>query len=70
MALILAVHRAKDGNRPEHPDLAKAVVMAAVARIVAEGGATVVTVDSGELELRLATGEIFLLGEETVTRIA
>jgi hypothetical protein len=70
MALILAVHRAKDGNGPEHADLAKAFVMAAVARIVAVGRATIVTLDSGELELRLATGEILLLGNETVTRLA
>jgi len=35
-----------------------------------KGGAMVATLESGALELRLATGEIFHLGEATITRIA
>jgi hypothetical protein len=70
MALIPALNRAKHGGRLESRDVAKALVMAAVARIVEDGGATIVTLGSGKLELRLATGEIFHLGKETVTRIA
>ena len=59
-----------NGGRPEEPDVAKALVMAALARIVEEGGAAIATLESGTLELRLTTGEIFHLGEGTVTRIA
>jgi alpha-D-ribose 1-methylphosphonate 5-triphosphate synthase subunit PhnG len=44
--------------------------MAELARIVEEGGAVTARLESGAIELRLATGEIFHLGEETVTRIA
>jgi len=69
MALILALKRAKDG-RLKDPDAAKAFVMAALARIVEEGGAMMVRLDSGTLELRLATGEVFHLGEDAITRIA
>ena len=34
------------------------------------GGAVLTTLESGTLELRPGTGEIFHLGEDTVTRIA
>ena len=54
----------------EHPDVAKALVMAALARIVEKGDAVIATLESGTLELRLATGEIFHLGEGILTRIA
>jgi hypothetical protein len=70
MTLIPALHRAADGGRPEDSNAAKALVMAELARIVEEGGAVTATLESGALELRLATGEIYHLGEETVTRIA
>ena len=70
MAPILVLNRVKVGSRLEGPRAAKALVMAEVARIVAEGGATIGTLGSGEVELHLATGEVFHLGEETVTRIA
>ena len=52
------------------PVVAKALVMAALARITDEGGAVLAKIESGALELRLATGEIFHLGEGIVTRIA
>jgi hypothetical protein len=51
-------------------DVVKALVMAGLARIVADCGATMAALESGALELRLATGEIFHLGEATVTRVA
>ena len=70
MTLICAQDLTADGGRPEDPNVAKALVMAELAGIVAEGGAVIVSLESGTLELRLATGEIFHLGEETVTRIA
>jgi hypothetical protein len=52
------------------PDLARALVMAAVARAVAADRAATVALEPGTVELRLATGEIFHLSERTVTRIA
>jgi hypothetical protein len=51
-------------------DVVKALVIAGLADIVVEGGATMAALESGAVELRLATGEIFHLGEATVTRIA
>jgi alpha-D-ribose 1-methylphosphonate 5-triphosphate synthase subunit PhnG len=54
----------------ENADMAKALVMAELARIVEEGAAVIATVASGTIELRFATGEVFRLGETTVTRIA
>lgn len=70
MILISAQGPTADGGWPEDPNVAKASVMAELAGIVEQGGAVMVTLESGTLELRLATGEIFHLGEETVTRIA
>jgi hypothetical protein len=70
MTLILTLNLPEGRGRPEEPDVAKALVMAELARIVEEGGAIIATLESGTLELRLATGEIFHLGEGTVTRIA
>jgi len=55
---------------PHDADLAKALVMAEVARIVAEGSARVVRCDSSTVELRFATGEVFRLGEDAITRVA
>jgi hypothetical protein len=51
-------------------DLAKLIVIAEIARIIHEGKAVITTLESDTLELRLATGEIFHLRSETVTRIA
>ena len=67
---LIPLNPPKGGKRPKEPDVAKALVMAALARIIEEGGATIATLESGTLELRLATGEIFHLGEGTVARIA
>ena len=70
MTLIHALGRVPDRGRSEGPNLAKALVMAELTRIVAQGDAVTAMLESGALELRLATGEIYHLGEETVTRIA
>jgi hypothetical protein len=70
MTLIHALGRVPDSGWSEGPNLAKALVMAELARIVAQGDAVTTAVESGALELRLATGEIYHLGEETVTRVA
>jgi hypothetical protein len=67
MILIPVLNPDEDGARPGN---AKAIVMAGVARIVEEGHAAIAILESGTLELRLATGEIFHLNEETVTRTA
>jgi len=50
-------------------DPAKAAVMAYVERLVRDGLASCSKVDSGVIELTLASGEVFHLGEEAVTRI-
>ena len=65
----MALNFAEDGGL-ENPVVAKALVMAALACIVDKGGAVMATLESGRLKLRLATGEIFHLGEGIVTRIA
>ena len=65
----MMLNLAEDGG-PEDQDVAKAFVMAALARIVEEGGAVIATLDSSRLELRLATGEIFHLGGGAITRVA
>jgi hypothetical protein len=49
---------------------AKALFMTEIARIFEEGRGEIARLDSGALELRLVTGEIFHLGQQSVTRIA
>jgi hypothetical protein len=51
-------------------EAAKAIVMMEIARLVEDGHASVDRLEAGRLELRFATGEVFHLGEEAVTRIA
>lgn len=51
-------------------DRAKALVIAGIGRLVRDGHASWRLSDTGDLELRLATGEVFLLGGTTMTRIA
>ena len=65
----MTLNLSEDDGWSEHPDVAKALVMAALARIVEEGSAVIATLESGTLQLRLATGEIFQLGEGMVTRV-
>ena len=64
MTLILNSNLVDEGDALEDPDMAKALVMAELARIVEEGGAVIATLESGTIELRLATGEVFHLGEK------
>jgi hypothetical protein len=70
MTLILAANLPGDGGRSDDPGGAKALVMAACSSLVEEGSAVMSTLKDGTLELRLASGEIFHLGEETIARIA
>jgi hypothetical protein len=69
MTLFFAWNPADGGRSPEAADSSKQFVMAEIARIVEDGDASIVTLDSGAVELHLATGEVFHLGDETVTRI-
>ena len=70
MTLILYSKLEDEGGALENADVAKALVMAELARIVEEGAGVIATLESGAIELRLATGEIFRLGDKVVTRIA
>jgi hypothetical protein len=51
-------------------DRAKALVMAAISELVSRGHARWRTLQSGDVEVRLASGEVFLLGGQSVTRTA
>jgi hypothetical protein len=68
MIFIPAACPLEDRSWPE--DAAKAMFMTEVARIVAEGRGDITQLNSVTFELRLATGEIFNLAEQSVTRIA
>ncbi|WP_246696134.1 hypothetical protein [Mesorhizobium sp. SARCC-RB16n] len=49
---------------------AKTLVMAAIGTLVEDGKAEWSRTATGEIELRLLSGEVFLLGEVCVTRVA
>jgi hypothetical protein len=49
---------------------AKTVVLAAIGTQVAAGHAEWKTLETGEIELRLVTGETFLLAEAAIIRLA
>jgi hypothetical protein len=51
------------------PD-AKSLVMATIGELVDDGKAEWNRTATGEIELRLLTGEVFLLGEVSVIRVA
>ena len=61
---------ANDEGLPEDAGEAKALFLAAIAQIVQDGGAVLTPSGPSASELRLASGEVFLLGRETLTRIA
>jgi hypothetical protein len=67
---ISGFNLADEGGCRRHQEMARALVMVEIARIVAESNAAKVGLELGALELRLATDEIFHLGEATVTRVA
>ena len=54
---------------PEDLAAAKALFMTEVAHIIGEGRGAITRLESGILELRLATGEIYHLDERSITRI-
>ncbi|QKD02897.1 hypothetical protein [Mesorhizobium loti] len=49
---------------------AKLMVMAAIGELVDAGRAKLSRTATGEVELRLLSGEVFLLGKVSVTRVA
>lgn len=51
-------------------DPAKVKVMRHIRKLVADGFAEWQTLDDGTIRLRLMTGETYLLGPATITRIA
>ena len=51
-------------------DPAKALVIASLSGLVSRGHAQWRSLRNGDVELRLATGEVFLLGDRSVTRTA
>lgn len=72
MSVIAGTHtEAADGFAERlHADPAKALVMSSISELVGRGHAEWRTLRNGDVELRLATGEVFLLGERSVTRTA
>ena len=70
MTLIRTRDLAADGGRLDDPNPARELVLAEIARVAEACGAVLARLDSGALELRLVTGEIFHFGEDAVTRIA
>lgn len=67
---IVAIDPEERRARPDDDDMAKAIVTTEIARMIHEGNAVITTLESGTVELRFATGEIFHIHAETVTRIA
>lgn len=51
-----------------NPD--KALVMKYIGRLVADGYAEWAMLDNGEVEVRFTSGEIYLLAETTILRLA
>ncbi len=64
------------GSRPEalevapvQADVAKAMVLTYLAKLAANGDAAWVQLADNKIELRLSTGEIFILAEKTIHRV-
>jgi hypothetical protein len=55
--------------RLRHADPGKALVMKFIGQLVADGFAKWEMLDSGEIELRFDTGEIFNFGEKAIVRL-
>jgi hypothetical protein len=72
------MRRAKTGRTVAPPDNiadrfygdpAKALVMAHIGQVVRDGHAEWTMLDSGDIELRFRSGEVFLLADATMTRV-
>jgi hypothetical protein len=66
----LAKVAAQSATSPAHADPSKAFVIAQFWQLAADGLAEWSPMRDGNVELRLSTGEAFLLGNTFVTRIA
>jgi hypothetical protein len=69
MTFIPALNSGEEAAQSGDADVLRAIVMAEITRLVDDGDAVLAPLESGRLELRLATGEVFHLGEESVTRV-
>jgi hypothetical protein len=69
MTLIPAAPQFENRSRPEDVAAAKALFMTEVAHIIGEGRGEITRLESGILEFRLGTGEIYHLGDWSITRI-
>jgi hypothetical protein len=70
MAMILTTKLSGGAEQPDAPPGAEALVVAAIARMVSQGDARMIALESGARQLHLSTGEAFHLGPTSVTRIA
>lgn len=68
MMVTSALYLREDCDEPENPAMAR--VIAELVHFVGGSRGSMTRLDAGVMELRLATGEIFLLGKETITRVA
>jgi hypothetical protein len=58
------------GTASAHPqDLAKVEIFAFLSQLAEVGQASLSPLENGEIEVRFITGEIFLLGASTITRL-
>lgn len=69
MMFIPVSNPSADRGWPEDVDAAKAQFMIEVTRIVEEGLGALARLESGTLELRLVTGEIYQLDDRSITRV-
>jgi hypothetical protein len=70
MTAISAPYLPENLDELEEPDLAAALVITEFVRIVEEGRASMRRLESGAIEIRLLTGEVLHLDDETITRVA
>jgi hypothetical protein len=70
MTAISALHLPENFDELGDTDVAAALVISELIRVVEEGRASMRRLESGAIEFRLLTGEVFHLDDETITRIA
>jgi hypothetical protein len=68
MTATSVLYLREDSDELDNP--AMAFVIAELVHIVGESRGSMKRLESGLTELRLATGEIFHLGRDTITRVA
>ncbi len=65
---MASLYLREDCDELENPAMAS--VVAELVHLVGESRGSMKRLDSGTMELRLETGEVFHLGKETITRVA